>query len=48
MILVALRSKASVGNSSLLGTGSSNPAESRDVRLFCLFCVVQIAVSATS
>jgi hypothetical protein len=47
-IPVALRSKVSICSSSLLGSGSSNPVESMDVRLLCLFCVVQIAVSATS
>ena len=47
-IPVALRSKALVCSSSLLGPGSSNPAESMDVRLLHLFCVVQIVVSTTS
>jgi hypothetical protein len=48
MILVALRSKASVDNSSLLGLENSNTAKNMHVRLLCLLGAVQIAVSSTS
>jgi hypothetical protein len=32
----------------LLGLKSSNPIKGIDVRLLCLLCVVQVAVSSTS
>ena len=38
--------KVLVLDRSVVGIASSNPADSTDVRLFCLFFVVQVAASA--
>jgi len=45
---MAVRSKSWVCGRTIVGNAGSNPAEGLDVRLLCLWCVVQVAASATS
>jgi hypothetical protein len=45
---VALRSKAYVCSSSIVGIAGSNPAEGIDFCLLCLLCVVKVAVPAAA
>jgi hypothetical protein len=47
-ISVAVRSKAWVWSRLIAGITGSNPVEGMDVSLWCLFCVVQVAASATT
>ena len=45
-IQVAVRYKAYVFSGWIAGIAGSNPAKGTHVRLFCLLCVVKVAVSA--
>ena len=45
---MAVRSKALVFDPSVVGIASSDPADSADVLLLCLLCVVQVSESARS
>jgi hypothetical protein len=45
--LVSVRSMAQVCSRLIAGNASLNSAESMDIRLFCLLCVVQVAASVT-
>jgi len=47
-ITVAVRSKVWVCGSSIGRIAGSNSAESTDVRLLCVLCVVKVAVFTTS
>ena len=46
--LVAVQRKSWVCGRTIVGSAGSNPAEGLVVRLLCLWCVVQVAASATS
>ena len=40
-----MRSKAQVCSLLMAGIAASNPAEGKDIRLLCLFCVVSLVAS---